>query len=231
MPTAYPEPLRRAALALLPERWLEARRPRRKQGWWREAGVVFVHVPRAAGTSVTTTLYGQFLGHFTASQIAEKCEADVVALPRFAIVRNPWDRLVSAYEFARAGEGRGGPQSVTVADPAQYRIPAFDSFERFVEEWLAPATDRGAIDRLDGIFRTQSYYVNGPDGALLVDHCGRLEAMAETEEWLSQTLGRRIEFPRHNASPRDATESYYTPALRETVRRIYADDIKAFGYD
>ena len=98
---------------ILPD-WFETLRAYRARNNFRRAGVAFVHVPRAAGLSISRTLYNRDIFHFSASQMRRVLPADVLNLPRFAIVRNPWDRTVSAYHFATQG---GVPDGAQMAYP------------------------------------------------------------------------------------------------------------------
>ena len=219
------KPLRPLVTTLAPEPWLQRVRARRRGPLFRAAGVVFVHVPRAAGTSLAEALYGRFIGHFGITDLlATGCE-EVLALPRFAVGRNPWDRAVSAWSFAREGGGRGRTGRVRVARPGQYDDPAFASFDRFVLEWL-PA--RPLLER-DGIFRPQTAYLTRRDGSVPLDYLGRLHRIEETRAWLSDTLGREIALGRENASPRREYRSYYSPETRDAIARLYRADIALLG--
>ncbi len=195
-----------------------------------------IHVPRTAGTSLTSAIYGHFLGHFSITSLLAVAPIAVLALPRFAIVRNPWDRLVSAWSFARQGYGNGeatdtGPSPssrdlVRIRHPELYRGPDFATFDSFVLEWFAHRDVR----RLDGVFKPQTDYVLAADGSMPFNHLGRIEKLDETIGWLSSQLGRTIALPRFNSSDRDEYRQYYTAQTRDLVARIYARDIAAFGY-
>lgn len=193
---------------------------------YRQSGVVFVHVPRSAGTSVSIALYSQMIGHNGLAELQMLAPHDVMALPRFTVVRNPWDRAVSAWSLARAGRGIGD-NAVAVREAEQYRVPAFETFERFVFEWLEPRD----LSLLDSIFQQQARFLRGTDDRLHYDHVGKFEALGDTEAWLSRTLGRAIRFPRTNAASQADYREHYTPALRDAIARIYAADVELLGYD
>jgi hypothetical protein len=219
--------LRASLVASTPEVVLQRLRARRRSEMFRQAGVVFVHVPRTAGTSVTSTLYGRFIGHFGLTDLIAVAGAEVLDLPRFTVVRNPWDRLVSAWSFARAGGGASRHGAVRVHRPEQYAVAEFDTFASFVEQWLAlrdPA-------KLDGIFRPQHSYLLDDAGQLDFSHVGHLEQMGRTEAWLTEVLARPIAFGHQNASPRSDYRDYYTPRLRDQVAELYARDIELLGYE
>ncbi|WP_462160873.1 sulfotransferase family 2 domain-containing protein [Pseudoalteromonas maricaloris] len=63
----------------------------------KQRGVLFIHVPKAAGMSITTALYNREVGHYKLRDY-ESYECTT-----FSVVRNPYDRLVSAYSFLMQG--------------------------------------------------------------------------------------------------------------------------------
>jgi hypothetical protein len=134
---------------------------------------------------------------------------------------------VSAYRFARRGRGVGGAVQAWVWRPEQYRNPAFETFERFVNDWLAQRDPR----TLDGIFQPQSIFVCGDEGRVLVDHVGRLDDLEPTYEFLSQRLRSRPQITSSNRSgdPVDF-RTFYTPQLVNTVGEIYGEDVQRFGF-
>ena len=210
-----PDGLRRAALV------------RRRVRLRLKAGIVFIHIPRAAGTSINHALYGRFMGHVRASDIRRWAPSDVKALPSFAVTRNPWDRLVSAYRFARRGHGVGGKLQAGLWRPEQYRIPQFDTFERFVTDWLAERDVR----TLDGIFQPQHMFVCDSVGNVLVDHIGRLDDLRPTLEFIRHHIGTAPRVDQSNRSgERLDYKQFYAPKLTKIIAHIYREDIERFGY-
>lgn len=195
---------------------------------WKRAGVIFVHIPKAAGTSISHALYGRSIAHPRALDIERWATPELRSLPSFAVSRNPWDRLVSAYRFAKRGRGIGGARQSWVWRPEQYQVPEFDTFERFVKEWLAPRD----VPTLDGVFQPQSAFVCDADGRLLVDHIGKLEDLGTTFAFLREKLGYVPAIEEANRSgERVDYRTFYTAELMETVGQIYQHDVRTFGYD
>jgi hypothetical protein len=194
---------------------------------WLKTGVVFIHVPKAAGTSISEALYGRFMGHVRASDVARWGSHEVRALPSCAITRNPWDRLVSAYRFAKRGRGIGGAHAGGVWRAEQYSGPEFESFERFITDWLS---DRDP-DKLDPIFQPQARFVCDSHGKVLVDHLGRVEDLAATYDYLRARVAGLPPFSASNRSG-DSVDyrTFYTPELADRVGSIYAEDVKRLGY-
>ena len=213
----------------LPRRVRMAVLVRRQAAIWRQAGIVFVHIPKAAGTSMNLALYGRFMGHPEAQDIHTWAPRDVASLPCFAIARNPWDRLVSAYRFVKRGGGVGGDFQIhAIKDYEQYHAAEFETFERFVKDWLSTKE----IDKLDLAFQPQHRFVCDRRGKVLVDHVGRLENIRPTIDFIRDHTGRTPEMASANRSGEQVDyRQYYTPSLVRSVGDIYQRDIALFGYD
>jgi hypothetical protein len=197
---------------------------------------IFVHVPKAAGMSVTHAL-GRFddylirkkiwrrlvrpltppslrqrvrrqfhVGHLTAQDI-RAFVPDFDGLFRFAFVRNPWDLHVSLYQYVRR----------TPVHP-QHAFYKDKTFEDYLSVQAAPAAGRQAHFLCDG------------SGALLVDFVGRFERLEDDFRSVCKKIGVEAELPHLNRSRRDTYRSYYTAATRELVARIDRRDIELFDY-
>jgi len=219
--------LRRAIYSHLPRPfgdWLLRHRQQRTWSTFASVGLAYIHVPRAAGTSVSHEIYGTWIEHHPLRDLLEVMPPDLAALKRFTIVRNPWDRLLSAWALARAGKGLDG--RVFVNNPDHYQVAEAATFERFVLEWL-PARNPG---KLDPLFRKQCGFLEDEAGAIAFDHVGRVEDLAKTEQWLSSHLQREIRLPRFNQSRHPPYSECYSPEMRRVVEAIYAEDIERLDY-
>lgn len=198
----------------LPEAARMALLCRRRSAYWRRAGVIFVHVPKAAGISVSKALYGRPLSHVPGTAIRHHCPDLWRDLPSFAILRDPVERAQSAWGFARAG----GSDLAGVSPVAQAATARFDRFADFVEGWLGHAD----LTTADPMFRPQSSYVSDADGAVLVDHLFPLTALDQAQNWLEEVLARPIDLPHLNAST--APSDPVAAEVAERIREIYAAD-------
>jgi hypothetical protein len=100
----------------------------------------FVHIPKTGGTSIGTALN---IGH-------DHLPASKVSEPRFTFVRNPFDRLVSVWEFCRPNPVEKLRQIVNGMTFAEFaRVPCDNLFLRTQSSWLdAPVEFIGRFESL-----------------------------------------------------------------------------------
>lgn len=198
----------------------------RRYLYWRRNSCIFVHVPKAAGTTVNKAIYGKTLGHYSALEIEEKFPTLFKSCFSFSLVRNPWDRVLSAYRFACVGK----TDTMGVHNPNQYKINEFKTFEKFVCEWLPNKNVR----KLDFIFMPQHQFVCDNESKIMVDHLGKVEAMGETVAILNEKLNRKIKIGVENSTSSSSKEFrhyYSSPEMIDIVRSVYRRDVELFGYD
>src|SRR6201996_6507340 len=70
----------------------------------RQRNVIFLHVPRTGGTSISHTLYGRHcIEHYSARALKAMAPQFWNTTQSFAVVRDPFDRFSSSYAFVRGG--------------------------------------------------------------------------------------------------------------------------------
>src|SRR4051794_33819950 len=96
-------------------------------------GCIFVHVPKCAGTSIATMLYGRDPWHYSVNDLLFINPTKFARHYSFATVRDPWHRLYSIYQYA--------PVDVKTFWLSPYKhIAHINSFEQFVD-----ALDAGTV--------------------------------------------------------------------------------------
>ncbi len=187
-----------------------------------EREAIFVHITKAAGTSIALSLFGALPYHYTAWQyrviFGRKAFNKYF---KFTFVRNPWDRLYSAYSFLKNGGWDDKDKRW-----AEENLAHIDDFNDFVVNWLTP-------DRLYSHihFWPQSRFVFDARGRLLVDYVGYFETITEDFAHIAHRVNPDAKLRHTNASPREDYRSVYSLAAIRRVAELYRDDISLFGYE
>lgn len=189
----------------------------------RRLNAIFVHVPKCAGSSIERQI-GIRLGHRTATYFLHADRKLFARAFTFALVRDPFDRLVSAFHYLK--NHTKAPLDIAWADR---HIAGFDSFQDFADE-LQNRSFREAV--LSWIhFVPQWYYLCDRRGEMMVDCAGKLEEMDAVLARVNAATGLSLVNERTNRSTRGDVGGYYSAATARTVAEIYAEDFRIFGYD
>jgi len=202
--------------------------------------LIFIHVPKSAGSSVTniighidgtTELTDQplylhaltFSPHVPALQMkAVLANKEWEARWKFAVVRNPWDRMTSIYRYVNR---------------------PFKLDKWFGEEWekvqakITTFTDFVYNYDMTGLgvwwFDHRTPQIRWAEG---VDSIFKAEEMNVLEKEL-ESRGYPLKIPQHNVSllPQDHEpnfyRTYYNDETRALVAEWFAEDIELFGYE
>jgi hypothetical protein len=203
------------------DQFIMARYRNRSVRKYQKAGIVFIHIPKSAGTSVCDSLYGSRVGHFTLDEMKQSSDyASLDDLPRFSIVRDPAKRLYSSYKYARNGGGADGSIS---PDPA-YESPQFRNFSAFLSEWL----QYQELHDLDRIFWPQSSFLCGANSSM--DFVGKVEEMELTEKWLQENYSSDVKIPHLNRGQNASASSGISAEDMRIIRDVYETDYSRFSY-
>lgn len=190
--------------------WVDGKRRRRIDAI-RRAGVLFVHVPKNAGMSISQHLYGCQVKH-RSMRYYLSVAPDLAALPSVAVVRDPVRRFLSAFAYARAG----GTAHNRVATPFNARYRGFTEIDDALDH-LARA--RGPFD-IDHIFRPQSWYLLDQYGRLAVDELVEFENLGQLTRIGRHRLATPL--PRINAGA--AADQPLTACQLDFIRHFYDAD-------
>jgi hypothetical protein len=186
--------------------------------WWRipaamrARNLIFVHVPRVAGTSVVRALYGDGCIHHHSMRYYRAVDPGFAqSAESFALLRDPFDRFASAYAYMRAG----GTPSSRLSDVFVRQTAGVTT----VDDYLCFLEERGPLD-MDFVMRPQSWFVRDPaSGAPLVKNLFLLGEPALAAYLAPQKIGP---LPWLNRGPR--TGLLLNARQRRRIEHLYADD-------
>lgn len=137
---------------------------------------------------------------------------------KFALVRNPWDRFVSAWRDKIVT-----PRERSFGFSPEERERSQD-FEEFAK--LIASQDP---KRVNIHFRPQSEVID----LNAVDHIGRFENFEAEIRTVFERLGLPApeEIPHKNRSRHEPYATYYGEKTREIVADFYEKDVRMFGYE
>ena len=182
---------------------------------------IFVHITKSAGTSVGLGLFGMLPSHYTAWQYRVIFGRSAFnRYFKFTFVRNPWDRLYSAFSYLK-----GGGWHSDDARWADEHLQGIDDFNQFVTEWLNPERLNSHIH-----FWPQSRFIVDGKGRVLVDYLGYFETLDRDFPNIAARVNPQAQLVRTNSSRRGSYLDVYTPAASARVAQLYAEDIRRFGY-
>ena len=201
---------------------------------------IFLHNPRTGGTSLLrvlekfTSVVLQTGEHETLNDTHEvmlrksKIWDDYF---KFSIVRNPWDRLYSAFKYLQAG----GSNFTDTRVGNIFVQPYAGDFNAFVENYdcwyKRPCHFIQYKHGMSPHLLPQSEFLT-LDNSLAVDIVCRFENYEQEVTELLHNLGINIDaLPKLNSS--DPVEDYrlaFTDKSMAIVSELYADDIELFGY-
>jgi hypothetical protein len=194
---------------------------------------IYVHIPKTAGNSVNRAFGADWADHADLGRCATQLPPeDFASYFKFAIVRNPWDRLFSDYNYQKK-KSRPRDSKLFLFKPSGERR----RFREWAEAALgdphryAPATWGGDVS--PGIHRwsPQVDWI-ALNGRIAVDRVLRLERLAEEFPAVCDRLGLPPVRLRHrNRRFHWHYSWYYDDTTRALVADYYARDIAAFGYE
>lgn len=184
----------------------------------KDKGVLFIHIPKAAGSTVSLGLYGIQIGHKKAKEYYWFDKKEYDAIKTFAFVRDPIDRFESSYYFIMSG----GMTKGDMVNKDSY-FSGFDDINDFVNSLTLEFIESGKI-----IHFLPQYEFIFNDGCCIVDKVFKLEEISDKD--LLSEVG--FSFPKKSRNRTDYSGERV--ALNESsikrLKELYSRDYYLFGY-
>lgn len=185
---------------------------------------IFIHIPKVAGISIEEAIFGAKVGH---KKIINYKYYNPIAFKtyyKFTFVRNPLDRMVSAFFFLKKG-GRNSADkrwaeenlaNINTFNDLAYKMMNNKEFQNKILSWQH--------------FRPQYTYIIDEDNQIPMDFIGKFENINNDFELLIKNLNIEARLPHKNKNDRYHFSYYYNDETIEFVSNLYEKDIQFFGY-
>lgn len=183
-------------------------------------GVIFIHIPRTAGSSIVQAGFPEIYGHVNYRWYQTRNPALYAQMFKFAFVRNPWDRVYSTFAYLRSN----GLNPLDKRFAKKYVLPA-SSFEDFVNRYLPMDQVRSYLH-----FIPQVDFICDSKLNVQIDFVGRFENLPDDIAHLEKMLDKKIYLKSTNASVRLPYADVYNNRMKDIVAQYYSKDIEIFSY-
>lgn len=207
-------------------RWLYSRLKLGKTGvilfrsFFNKTGSIFIHIPKAAGTSVSHALYGVDPGHHKLSKYEDRNIKKYTRYFKFTIVREPLSRLASTFYYLKKRDAINHDTS----HPFNF-LAKYDSLEDFILYGLNDEIVKGNY-----FFWSQTHYLQNLNGDIDVDYYGKMENLDADFLHICQKLNVNATLGKKNINSKSSGNEELSELAKEKVYKLYMLDYVNFKY-
>lgn len=177
---------------------------------------IFVHINKTGGSSIERALKLKEQNHLTAQYIRDHMGTTAFNKKfKFAFVRNPFDKVVSQYEY-RAKHDQTGIRTENVS----FEDWVFESYEKRNMKYINNPT----------MFMPQYYWITDYEGNEIVDFVGRFENLQNDFNQVCKMLKRDVQLPHVRKTNRRPYQDYYNDETQRIIQKHYKVDLDYFNY-
>jgi len=192
---------------------------------------VFVHITKTAGISITSVFFPPGKRpkpphHEAPKQLIKEHPELWNNYFSFAFVRNPWDRLISAFFYRRRVAYKDTQDNKPISPIEQVILEYDGDFETFIIN-----VDKILLSRALH-FRPQLSWILGDDKKPFgIDFIGRFENLQEDFNYVCEQIKMpSTELPKLWTSEHKYYIEHYNNITKDIIAHIYKEDIEYFNY-
>ena len=192
-----------------------------------DLGCIFIHIPKCAGNAVQKSLFGEVVfGHQTVRQYQLALSSSEYRKAwKFTITRDPYERIVSAWRFLKAGGLHAHDQQYFVEN-----LSEFPTFDHFVNDWLVyqDLKNCGCVH-----FKPQVHFIQDLSGVLAMDQMIKLSNLGRDYSSLKERFmgGALTVENKAEGSSEAYSKLLASGETRQNIAMLYADDIANLDYE
>ena len=193
-----------------------------------EPRCVFAHVPKTGGNSIRNVVLGKrYEGPWFGDQLPD----DWQTLFKFGFVRNPYDRVVSAWKMFCEGTA---DEAWNLPEGCALDLTLSDVLRLGLDETAPFGHPRYNQVKPDAMIRLKNHIIpqtHAYHGLSHMDFIGRFEALQTDFDYVAQKLSiDKIELPKTNWTRHSHYREYFDERSRSLAEQLYRDDLESFGY-
>lgn len=185
---------------------------------------IFIHIPKCAGTSIVSSLTGREYvdrNHATWLQYHRRSRTLYQRFFKFTFVRDPVDRVLSAYGYLHAG---GNFQ----ANDAYFRALILERYPT-VDAFVLGYMDHQSIWR-NKMLWPQWFFLYDYRLESMVDFIGRYETIDQDVATVFARLGVKRPLSKENVTAQRAEKGDLSEAAIRKIEHLYGYDFELLGY-
>ena len=185
---------------------------------------IFIHIPKTSGISISKSLFGDYgISHMTVKDAyALYTPLTFYRYFKFTIVRNPWDRLYSAFMFLKAGGMHKYDKRW-----AELNLMHCPDFETFVKDCLTLKIIQSKVH-----FMPQINFLLDRKDKIRVNYVGYYEELEKAFNFIKSKVNPNAQLVKLNITKnKKHYKNAYTPRMVNIVRKHYRRDINIFNYN
>ena len=178
---------------------------------------IFLHIPKTAGTSIEKVFGGCRAKHKTIRKMFRDLSRDQIdSYFRFTFIRNPYDRIVSLYNYLKA------------------EVSEFPEFDRWIEETVCVTmNERRNMNNARRHFATYHEWL-GDKSMMDTFFIGRFENLQRDFDRVCDIIQHdKVTLPhelKYKCSNKRHYSTYYTDHTRDLITTKYQQDLDTFNY-
>jgi hypothetical protein len=182
--------------------------------------ILFIHIPKSGGTSIATALLEKPSGHPYLYEYYYANKSYTKNFFKFCVVRNPFDRLVSAYAHISQRDCQQRFKDLF----NELNIATFYDLIKCLDN---PKKYKKIVNTIVH-FRSQHELIEHKN--IKMDVIYKFEEFDNIEKDINKRLKTNISISKLNSSPRKSYREYYDAYAKDVVSRIYRKDLDLFDY-